>query len=203
MALAGITGGAASATGRGVGGMRRQRRAQSYTRENMKSAQDFAYQMDSTKYQRAMSDMKSAGLNPALMYQTGASVGGGTGASAPGGASQGDPAGPDIDVAKFASTANQMKKVKAEVKEAKARIKLLNEQATTESVKRDKLKSDTGHLGKFKQDVNIMADTFLEIMDIGNNSAKGKTLKKEYLEKIMLNSQMSEKEKNKLRNSLK
>ena len=70
-----------------------QREANAFTAEQAQKQMDFQQQMRDSQYQSAVADMKSAGLNPAVMYGSGAS-----GNSAPSGAmaSSVAPSSPDV-----------------------------------------------------------------------------------------------------------
>lgn len=57
-------------------------KARQFSKQEAQLNRDFQEQMSNTAYQRAVSDMKAAGLNPAMMFDGGA----GGGASTPSGA---------------------------------------------------------------------------------------------------------------------
>lgn len=85
-----------------LGGERARRQTAASTREQMR----FQEYMASTSYQRAMEDMRQAGLNPMLAYQQG-------GAATPGGASYtaSDTISPAVASAMAVRRANQEQKV--------------------------------------------------------------------------------------------
>ena len=71
---------------------------------------DFQERMSNTSYQRAMADMKAAGLNPMLAYQQG-------GASTPSGASHGIP---NVDIGGQEASLNSAKVAQQQAKHVKA-----------------------------------------------------------------------------------
>ena len=93
---------------------------------------DFQEKMSNTSYQRAMSDMKAAGLNPMLAYQQG-------GASTPTGASTGMP---NVDIAGQQASLNSAKQTKAQTEVTKAQATSAQAQADLDKAVANKIKND-------------------------------------------------------------
>lgn len=97
---------------------------------------DFQAGMSNTAYQRAMTDMKAAGLNPILAYRTG-------GASTPSGTSVQMQNLHRVDnLANTLATAQQMKVQKAQMHKVSEEARLLTEKVNTEFDMQQKLNSD-------------------------------------------------------------
>lgn len=128
-----IAGGTAAAAGIGAGrGRRSQRRQRNFSRQQAQYSRNWAETMDSTKFQRAVLDMKSAGLNPAMMYGSG---GGGlsspTSSSAPGISMESDAtSGFGQGISSAIQMSNAKKKLNAElelIKKQKKSVRLDND----------------------------------------------------------------------------
>ena len=88
-------------------------------------AREWNQQMDSTKYQRTVTDMQSAGVNPALAMQGGVS----TQATSNAQAQASNPTTPQLDLSQVAQLAMQSKQLKIQEKIADADVRLKNAEA--------------------------------------------------------------------------
>lgn len=137
-------------------------------RDFTQSMFDQQTELSNTAYKRATVDMRSAGLNPLMMFGGSASAnvpsgGGSPTASSSGGGSSGAQAGATkYDLSRLVSegiaTGLQVKKVNKEVDAIDQQISLSKELGKTEKTKQKKNLYDSGILGKIESGIHVIED---------------------------------------------
>lgn len=137
MAIPALIGGL-GALGAGALGMWSTAKANQANREMVQKQMDFQRMMSSTAYQRAMQDMRKAGLNPILAYSQG-------GATTP----TGSTAKIEPEVAHGVSSAMQAARLQSEVRQIQAQTELVKTQDVLQKLQLPEAQARAALFGNF------------------------------------------------------
>lgn len=171
--LGGSTGGVLGNLAGGVLGMMGQREANQSSAQSVQKQMDFQERMSNTSYQRGMSDMKKAGLNPMLAFMKG-------GASVPTGStytSQNELAPLGSSVKEIAPMVAQVENIRAntaksvaDTGKASADTDLSNAMAAKVRAETPNIQAQTEKIGY--EIANILEDTHLKYAEVRKVNAE-------------------------------
>lgn len=163
-----------------------QREANAFTAEQAQKQMDFQQQMRDSQYQSAVADMKSAGLNPAVMYGSGAS-----GNSAPSGAmaSSVAPSSPDVtgllgQIANLSLLRSQKANLDANTGKTLAETDLTKQNIVESNARIQQIKANVRQLG-LSADAQEIVNKYLERKEnvaLQNMTLEGDKLAAEWTE---------------------
>lgn len=105
---------------------------------------DWASLMDNTKFQRTVHDMESAGLNPAMMFGSGAG-----GVNTPSGSSAGGVNAPGVDTSGIKEAFKGMTASALQAKKMKKELELVDKQIKGQKLTNDRLRTDNAKWSKY------------------------------------------------------
>ena len=157
----------------GVGDANAQQRANKANVQQAELNRQFQERMSNTAYQRAMADMKKAGLNPILAYQQG-------GASSPSGSTAQIESASKTGLADFAlksitgvgGLANQMKATQQQQNMNESSIQLNATQSAKNVADAERIRSETRGMGKKEEEGKLWSKFYKGINNILDTSAK-------------------------------
>lgn len=128
----------------------KEREQNAFNAQQAQMNRDYQTEMSNTAYQRAVSDMQNAGLNPALMYGNGSAASTPTGSNASGSASLFDsPVGIENLVQAYAT----MKSVKADVDLKRSQERLNDAKADESRVSASKIVEETLNIKETRKQI--------------------------------------------------